>query len=274
MKLIRPSWEVLDEKLLTEDALRSIELAARTCKKSEKYINETSAEKICRMMIEEGHDAMLEFGPSIAVKFVCDRGVSHEIVRHRLCSFAQESTRYCNYSKDKFDNQVTFIIPSWMTDLLEGEYSNKGDSDFIPYEMETAEEIWFMAMSKAEDAYNLLISKGWQPQQARSILPNSLKTEIVVKANIREWRHIFIQRTSKAAHPQMRELMVPLLRHFKSLCPVVFDDILVEDENLCDNCDYSKEFPHCPSANLIFGKGIGNDNIIKCDGWKYSGTSS
>ena len=223
MKLIKPYYEILNENDLIR-ATKEIELAARTCKKSEKYINETSNERFCKMMIEEGHDAMLEFGPSITVKFICDRGVSHELVRHRLCSFAQESTRYCNYSKDKFDNQLTFIIPEWIKTIEEGEYRSKS----VQSHLNESENIWWNHMIVAESGYNLLIEKGWQPQQARSILPNSLKTEIVVKANIREWRHIFVQRTSKKAHPQMRELMIPLLQHFQKFCPLLFNDINTE----------------------------------------------
>lgn len=235
MKLIEPYWEVLNEKDLYK-ATKEIEVAGRTCKKSEKYISEVSDEKFCRMIIEEGHEAMLEFGPSPVVKFVCDRGVSHELVRHRLCDFAQESTRYCNYSKDKFDNQITFIIPPWVS-LPEGEYKleKRNNVETYPEVLSLTKSEndmnWYWLMTWVERNYNILISRGWQPQQARSVLPNSLKTEIVVKANIREWRHIFKQRTSKAAHPQMRELMVPLLKHFQILMPVLFDDIDCEAFN-------------------------------------------
>jgi thymidylate synthase (FAD) len=226
MKLIKPYYKILNETDLIH-ASKEIELAARTCYKSEDKIDENSDIKLIEKLISSGHEAMLEFGPSITVKFVCDRGVSHELVRHRLCSFAQESTRYCNYSKDKFDNQITFIIPCWLK-LEEGEY------DFINTEMNfenllPGTEEWLAAVIADEENYNFLISKGWQPQQARSVLPNSLKTEIVVKANIREWRHIFVQRTSKKAHPQMRELMVPLLKHFQLMCPTLFNDIKIEE---------------------------------------------
>lgn len=221
MKLIKASYEVLNENDFYR-AAKEIELAARTCYKSEDKIDEFSAAELIKKLISSGHEAMLEFGPSITVKFVCDRGVSHELVRHRLCSFAQESTRYCNYSKDKFDNQITFIIPSWITDEMIVELKKEGPA-------ETPEAMWYDCMHAIEDIYNILIIQGWQPQQARSVLPNSLKTEIVVKANIREWRHIFIQRTSKKAHPQMRELMVPLLQHFQLMCPTLFNDIKIEE---------------------------------------------
>jgi len=210
MKIIRSHYEILNEReLLT--ASKSIEVAARTCYKSEDKISEDSDVSLMNKLISCGHEAMLEFGPSISVVFVCDRGISHELVRHRLCSFAQESTRYCNYSKDKFDNQITFILPMWL-------YDKYGTPEY---------GVWAEAMEISEMKYNSLINDyGWQPQQARAVLPNSLKTEIVVKANIREWRHIFRLRTSPKAHPQMRELMIPLLKHFQEFCPLLFNDIV------------------------------------------------
>lgn len=125
MKLVRPTYTILNEEDLFITS-KAIERAARTCYKSEDKISENSDSEIIGKLISLGHEAMLEFGPSISVLFVCDRGVSHELVRHRLCSFAQESTRYCNYSKDKFDNQITFIIPSWITDQeLRGQRSTQ-----------------------------------------------------------------------------------------------------------------------------------------------------
>jgi len=224
MKLIKPYYEIFNENDFYR-AAKEIELAARTCYKSEDKIDEFSAAELIKKLINSGHEAMLEFGPSITVKLICDRGVSHELVRHRLCSFAQESTRYCNYSKDKFNNGITFIIPSWITTIQDG---NIYDSKVSFSTVETDDNIWFRSMLQSERWYNQLIKMGWQPQQARSVLPNSLKTEIVVKANIREWRHIFIQRTSKKAHPQMRELMIPLLQHFQLMCPLLFNDIKIE----------------------------------------------
>jgi len=171
------------------------------------------------MILGRHHESVIEHG-SMTVKFIIDRGVSHELVRHRLASFSQESTRYCNYSKDKFDNQLTFIVPCWL-DLTDWDGRITVPSD-------DPKMIWLRAMSRAEIDYNKLIESGWVAQEARSILPNSLKTEIVVTANFREWRTIFTQRTSKAAHPQMREIMVPLLNEVKERIPVVFDDINVE----------------------------------------------
>lgn len=174
------------------------------------------------MLIKSGHESVLEH-ESISVRFICDRGVSHELVRHRLASFSQESTRYCNYSKDKFDNQVTFIIPNWL-DINDG-FETTAD---VVRQMKSLHPIYwqfYWTLAIAETSYLQLLKSGWTPQQARSVLPNSLKTEIVVTANLREWRLILKQRTSNAAHPQMRELMCPLLEELKQKLPVIFNDI-------------------------------------------------
>ena len=155
-----------------------------------------------------------------SVKFIIDRGVSHELVRHRICSFSQESTRYCNYGKA---NNVTFIIPPWCK-IEEGEYTQNGIipvgwSDFTSEENDYT---WYCSMLSAEKDYLRLLKNGWTPQQARSVLPNSLKTEIVVTANLREWQHIMRLRTDKAAHPQMREISLPLQEEFKQKYPLLF----------------------------------------------------
>ena len=219
MKLIKPSFEILTP-IDGEQILKNIEIAGRTCYKSEDKITEDSAHKFVQMLLGRQHESVIEH-QSISVKFICDRGVSHEIVRHRLASFSQESTRYCNYSKDKFGNELTFIIPCWMniteTIIDEKQVYNVDVTDGgIEY---------ISLLTKAQDTYFQLLAKGWQPQQARTVLPNSLKTEIVVTANLREWRTILKQRTSQAAHPQMRELMVPLLQTLKEKIPIIFDDI-------------------------------------------------
>lgn len=143
----------------------------------------------------------------VTVKFVVDRGVSHEIVRHRIASYCQESTRYCNYSKDDFGKEITFIIPEYL------DYKSAGWNT------------WKEAMTACEVAYFKLLDIGLTPQEARAVLPNSLKTEVVMTANIREWRTFFKLRTADAAHPQMREVTRPLLDDLKELIPVVFDDI-------------------------------------------------
>jgi thymidylate synthase (FAD) len=155
------------------------------------------------------HYSVFEHGV-ITVKFICDRGVTHELVRHRLAAFSQESTRYCNYSKDKFGREITVIDPS------EAFGWNEGMDQYI---------IWEQAMQDAQRAYFDLLDKGATPQQARDVLPNSLKTEIQMTANVREWRHVLTLRTDKAAHPQMRELMIPLLKDFAQRWPILFGDI-------------------------------------------------
>jgi len=224
MKLIRASYEILTP-IDGKEILKTVEKVARTCYKSEDKIDDQSAEKMVKSLINRGHEAMIEFF-DITVKFICDRGVSHEIVRHRLASYAQESTRYCNYSKDKFNNQVTFIIPPWITDVpdhklnriqLETDHNNLMISDTTYY--------WLSSLYTCEMYYNELILLGWQPQQARAVLPNSLKTEINVKMNLREWRHFFRLRCAATAHPQMREIAVPLFEELKLKIPVLFDDI-------------------------------------------------
>jgi thymidylate synthase (FAD) len=203
MKIINQSYEILSDPNLRKQ-LKLIELAGRTAYKSEDKITDDSAKEFASMINKRNHEAVLEHS-FLSVKFITDRGVSHEIVRHRLCSFTQESTRYCDYSKDKFDNQLTFIKPIGMDDK----------NRFI---------IWQTAMIQAEKYYLMMIDNKENPQQARSVLPNSLKTEIVVSANFREWKHIFrLRAISKAAHPQMRDLMIPLYNYCKEQLPEIFD---------------------------------------------------
>ncbi|NCD06235.1 MAG: FAD-dependent thymidylate synthase [Spirochaetia bacterium] len=222
MILIKPSYSILSE-IDGKQMLKNIERAGRICYKSEDKITEESSVKFIEMLLNKGHESVLEH-EKISILFVCDRGVSHELVRHRIVSFSQESTRYCNYSKDKFGNNLTFIMPYWIKEsiqeLLDYSYGYHGNGN--PSKEAT---IWINSLKLIEKSYLSLLELGWQPQQARSILPNSLKTEIAVTANLREWRTIFKQRTSKTAHPQMRELMIPLLNELKSIIPVIFNDI-------------------------------------------------
>lgn len=219
MKLIKPSFQILDQ-IDGMNLLKKLEFAGRTCYKSEDKITEDSAVKFIQGIIKRGHETILEH-EKVTVKIVCDRGVSHEIVRHRIASYSQESTRYCDYSKK---GQVTFIIPPWVN-IVPGEYS------YVPLETSTTEYYWFNAMQNAESQYNNLIRLGWEPQQARSVLPNSLKTEIVCTFNLREWRHFFklrAQGVTGKPHPQMLEITIPMLAEFKKLIPVIFDDITTE----------------------------------------------
>ena len=208
MKVIDPYFDILSMPA-GEAVLTHIELAARTCYKSEDKISADSAARLLKGLLKSGHHSVFEH-VSASVRVVCDRGISHEIVRHRLCAFSQESTRYANYSKDKFGQEITLIRPFFWSE----------ESD--------AYQIWKQQMALAETAYLNLIDGGASAQEARSVLPNSLKTEIVMTANMREWRHIFKLRCSGASHPQIRQLMLPLLDRFNREIPVIFDNLYQE----------------------------------------------
>lgn len=197
MKIVKQSYEILTS---LRDARDKIEEAARTCYKSGDRFG-TDPEFIPRL-IRKGHTAMLEFA-DMSVRLVTNRGVSHELVRHRLASYAQESTRYVRY-----DGWMEFIRPAWWDASSIGQ-----------------QEIWKMAMSAAETRYLALLESGWRPEQAREVLPNSLKTEIVMKANIREWRHVLKLRTAPNAHPQIRALFSPLLGQLMNELPSLFGDL-------------------------------------------------
>ena len=226
MKIIEPSVR-LEDKIDGQAILKKIERIGRVCYKSENNIKDDSAERFVKSIIARGHESVLEH-VSISVRVVCDRGVSHEIVRHRVASYSQESTRYCNYSKDKFENELTFIKPCWFKSNIEdlNTYANIGGI-FDKIE-NTGEWVWVDTLKSAEISYfTLLETCIWTPEQARSILPNSLKTEIVMTMNLREWRHFFKLRCAKASHPDMRKVANMILDEFKSKIPVVFDDIEV-----------------------------------------------
>ena len=208
MRIVSPFYEILNIPD-GEETLRRIELAGRTCYKSEDRITTGSAKQFVKLILDSGHHSIIEH-INITVRFVCDRGITHELVRHRLASYSQESTRYVNYSKGKFGKEITVVKPLfWPKDSPE--YSE-----------------WLTAMRQVEDTYMRLIELGARPEEARSVLPNSLKTEIVMTCNIREWRHVLSLRCSKDSHPQMREIMLPLLKEFHERLPEVFDDIYEE----------------------------------------------
>ena len=212
MRVINAGYEIISE-LNGAEILKHIERCARVCYKSEDRITDGSAEKMVAALIRSGHEAMLEHY-SFTVKFICDRGVSHELVRHRIASFAQESSRYCCYAKDKFGKELTFINPCFW----------EPDSDNYAR--------WFHEMDEAEKTYLAMIESGATPEQARDILPTSIKTEIVMTANLREFRHFFKLRAEGVTgkpHPQMLEITIPLLKEIKQKIPVVFDDIMSED---------------------------------------------
>lgn len=304
MKLIRPSFEILEQKpraivipadmeigprMVREELLssvyRQIEIAGRTCYKSEDKITDTSAKEFVERMVKSGHGAMLEHGTvylllnmasrqqyfkycgnpysvanstgeaekgtwngfvttnyrvlvengwledleyicnpgkehekRITVRFVCDRGVSHEFVRHRVFSFAQESTRYCNYAKDKFGNELTFIIPRWLS-LSNGSYTydypNGFTKDGSKWDSKLELNTFLLSLVRSEAAYLELISQGWVAQQARAVLPNSLKTELIMTGTLTQWEGFFKLRDAESAHPQARELAEPLHTEFR-----------------------------------------------------------
>ena len=205
MKIIKPSVEILTP-VDGAAIMKHLEVCGRVCYKSEDKISGTSADTFLAGIIKRGHEAVVEHY-SITVKFTCDRGVSHEIVRHRLASYCQESTRYCNYSKGGFGSEITVIEPLDFSDDSAGYH------------------IWRRSCEAAENAYFDLLDLGCSPQEARAVLPNSLKTEVVMTADIREWRHFLRLRDSLAAHPQMREVAHMLLLEFRRMMPILFGDI-------------------------------------------------
>ena len=212
MKIIEPSIEIVDMDSY-ESILHKIEKIGRVCYKSEAKITEDSAEKFIRALLTRQHESVIEH-ESVTVRMVCDRGVTHEIVRHRIASYSQESTRYCNYAGDKFDNQITVI------DLATGfGYDLSKENDRAKY------DVWRTAMENAEKAYFRMMELGATPQEARSVLPNSLKTEIVVTMNLRSWRNFFRLRVDSHAHPQMQQVAGIVYREFQKRLPVFVADL-------------------------------------------------
>jgi len=218
MRLIKPDFVI---QRISFDPLKRLEEYGRVCYKSEDKITPESAEKFVKKIVANGHETILEHA-FVTVKFIVDRGVTHELVRHRVASYSQESTRWCN-----FHSVVALILPPWVT-IPEGFYPFIYSAEGFGYP--EADLLWYRQMKRAEDTYTELLDKGWSPQQARSVLPNSLKTEIVMTANLREWRHVMKLRavgTTGKPHPQMLEVMVPLLENLKNSIPIIFDDINV-----------------------------------------------
>lgn len=212
MKIIKPYVEPTVPLAPAEDLYRIVEAGGRTCYLSEAVEGDTPA-KFIQRAIKRGHESILEHA-TISLRFICDRGVSHELVRHRLASYSQESTRYCNYSKGKFGNEITVIKPCFW---------DESDLKYVA---------WTNLCSKAEDAYIDLLRSGATPQEARSVLPNSLKTEIVVTMNIRSWRHFFRMRYLGVAgtpHPQMVEVAKMAFDLLYSHYPEFFEDLKKAD---------------------------------------------
>lgn len=214
MKVINAGYKILTD--ISEGGvkeLKHIERIGRVCYKSENKITESeeSAKEFVGMLVSVGHESALEHS-SLSVQFTVDRGITHELVRHRLMSFAQESTRYCNYNHDRFGNEITVIFPCWISDKTEESY-----------------KLWEVAMLESERKYFELLNKGWSAQMARNVLPNSIKSDITLTGNYREWRHFFKLRACGIygpPHPQMLEVTIPLLKEVSTKIPVIFDDLL------------------------------------------------
>lgn len=209
MKIVKSKVEILTD--ISEGGvkeLKLIELAGRTAYKSEDNISDdiSSAKRFVNMIVKFGHESVLEHS-LLTVRFTCDRGVSHEIVRHRMAAYTQESTRYCNYASGKFGREITFVAPSTLK------------KDSIEYFE------WYQACDEAEKNYIACVQLNMKPEQARAVLPMSVKTEVVMSANYREWRHFIKLRCAKTAHPDIRKLALELLCELQLRIPVVFDDI-------------------------------------------------
>lgn len=214
MKVVDQGWDWI---VCPDNVLELIELAGRICYKSEDRIIAGSAGRFVKNIVDRGHHSVIEHAV-VSVVFITDRGVTHELVRHRLASYSQESTRYCNYGSD----HVVFIKPVWLPELETGVY----DEPSMKATPSEGALLWLESMLQAESSYKELLNKGWSPEYARSVLPNSLKTEIIVTCNLREWLHIFNLRCSRRAHPQIRALMRSCFFGFKKRIPVIFDGVV------------------------------------------------
>ena len=230
MRLIKPKVEILDE-LDGQTIIDRIATVSRTCYRSEYLSIPEKDLALVKRLVASKHEAMLEF-VDVTVKFTTSIGITREIIRHRLSSFANESTRYCNYNKNRFSNEITFIIPSYL-DIPEGNYTY-WDGDWVdmnkmkiqlPADDKDVISDWLFALNHAETTYRILSNKGWKAEQAREVLPMSTKSELCMKANLREWRHFFSLRCSTAAHPDIRVLALDLLKQVHEKIPVIFDDL-------------------------------------------------
>ena len=251
MKIIKAGYQILnpdmDDPTHISAIYRNIERAGRTCYKSEDRITDESAEKFVRAIVKNGHEAMLEHA-NMCVRFTVDRGVSHEFVRHRLASFAQESTRYCNYSGDKFGNEITVIEPCFYDSipeetkeetrrLLGGAIMSSANADKLvkaDANLIARYSSWYTECMMAGRCYMHMLELGATPEEARAVLPTSLKTEIIITANMREWRHMFKLRalgTTGKPHPQMAEVMVPLMNECILKMPALFGDLAKEEKH-------------------------------------------
>lgn len=220
MRIIKQSWD-WEQKPDGKQVIGFLEKAGNTCYKSDAVRNYEEKCEFVKGMVKKGHFSIIEhcFG---SIRIISNRGFTHELVRHRLASYTQESTRYANYSKNRFGNEISVILPVWLYGDYEKSLVDLTRSDIPEF------FIWKKAMEHSEQHYMNLLDMGWVAQQARDVLPIGLKTEIVTTCNLREWRHIFTMRCASSAAPQIRAMMLDILKQFALQIPVVFDDLVLE----------------------------------------------
>jgi thymidylate synthase (FAD) len=226
-KIMKPKFQILSH-FNERSILRHLELCGRTCYKSEDKITNDSCYKFIKMLLSRGHESVIEHY-NISIKFICSRSLSHQLVRHRLCSFSEQSQRYCNF-ETKIDMGI--IQPYWLDPLDAKKIRNKSFTSVlqIPEGISNKCRYWLESIIDSVNSYGILLRSNPEmtPQQVRSLLPNAAKTEIVCTANLRQWRHILKLRTSKGADPEIKELMIPLLKKLQEKLPTLFSDIEVE----------------------------------------------
>jgi thymidylate synthase (FAD) len=246
MKIVKPYAKIMEPQLLA-DSLRRIEYAARVSHRSEDAQTEESAERFIRAVVLQHGDWSVVEHVSASVEFLVDRGITHEIVRHRIASYTQESTRFVNYVKKmppsfiypKPDVKCEYCLNGNPPDIYRppvgslGWYHHPNSKDAATRSMECPyDQLWLNVIDEVEKTYMALISQGWRPQEARSVFPNALASKIIVTMNLRTWRHFFLMRTSKEAHPQMRQVTIPLLAEFQRLVPILYEDIVPESRQV------------------------------------------
>lgn len=217
MKIIEPSIQV--ENVDYKQIMKNLERACRTCYRSEGKITEESYKTLLKNCINRGHESILEH-EKVTIRMMCDIGVYKDLTRHRIASFSIESTRYCNYGKDKFDNQIKFIKP---VNMDEGTELYKK---------------WYSTCEIIEKNYVEMSNLGATPDQLRMLLPHSTAAEVTMTANIREWKHIFSLRCTNHTHPAVEQLMIPLLLKFKKEMPEIFENIKYDEA--FDKAKYAK----------------------------------
>lgn len=209
MRIVKPIVEI--EKVDYNRIMKNLERACRTCYRSENNITEESYKTLLKNCINRGHESILEH-EKITIRMICDVGVYKDLTRHRIASFSIESTRYCNYGKDKFENEIKFIEPVNIDENTE------------------IYEEWKTACGEIEKHYLKMANFGATPDQMRMILPHSTAAQVTMTANIREWKHILSLRANAHAHPAVEQVMIPLLIHFKEKMPEIFDNIEYDEK--------------------------------------------